>query len=687
MTPLPIPARRRRVLRTTVIALSALVAAAPATASAAVSQEEAAGKALSALGVSERTTPEVVFVTPTPVSKGTEIRLGGPERVGKISGTNRDGLAKADTRLIAKVADRSWLFYDDLAPGKGSQRPGRVALVSTSDGKVTVTEQLEWPPLVDGSLPTFLRSTKSYDGSEFRVFERGVKTARRLADDNLLLISPDELNGRRIVSALDAKTCFIQMGDALKDGLFPAEGYGSTASVVEKFGVRMTAFRKSLGTARYGSTSQALPSEWLASKLRNCKDAFVWIGSAGFSLTDTLTLGMRPTSLTGKKVELKQLSGNDLFNVAKARRSTRITLMIDAPNRATFEPRLRTSSNVRLLPVPAGISPGSRAPGDRYLTYSRRMLTGWLRQAQVMPTNRFESSPLCQAGIPFFFSRALDPTSCTAPVPPPPPVPAPAPPLQLLIPTTDLTLGVSTTTPTPERGGVVSLNISLTNVGPEPTTNTFVKVPIPAGLTLRAPFSPDYDAATGLWNVGPVASGAVRILQLEAIAGSVAPSTLTAEVFSSTPSDPDSVPNNGAPGEDDISSVTITPLAADLELTASPSAGTWTSGSPRDLTITLTNKGPQAAIGNTVQVELPAGVDFDAQTLTGGSYNSGNGLWTVPTLGVNESITLKLFVNVLTTGTKIIPISLIGADRGDPDSTPANGPGEDDNATLTIPVT
>ncbi len=683
------PRRRRFSLRRggfAVLAIAGVAAASPVAATAAVSKTEATAKALAAFGVSDRTTPEIVFASPTPLSNGTEIRVGGPGKVSDISRTDRNGRSTANTKFVAKADARSWLFYDDLAPGRGFQKPGRIALVSTSSGKVELTQTLDWPPLVGGALPTFLRSTKSYDDKDLRVFERGVRTARRLADDNLLLISPDELNGKRIVSALDAKACFIQMGDALSDGLFPADGYSSSADLVEKFGVRMTAFRKSLGTARYGSTSQALPSEWLSSKLKNCKDALVWIGSAGFSNTGTLLLGARPTSSTGKKVELKQLSGYDLFNVAKARRDTRITLMIDASNRTTFENTLRSSPNVRLLPVPAGIAPGTRARNDKYLSYTRRLLTGWARQAQVMPTDRYEASPLCEDGIPFFFSRALDPTSCTKPPAPAPTEPAPAPAPQLAIPTTDLTLGISTTTPAPEFGGVVSLTVSVTNVGPEATTNTYVKVPLPVGLTLLAPSPADYDPATGLWNVGPVAKNGIRVLQLQATAAATTPRTVTAEVFSSTPTDPDSTPNNGAPGEDDISSVTITPLAADLELAATPSAGAWSSGSPRDVTITLTNKGPQPAITNTVQVELPAGVDFDASTLTGGSYNSGSGLWTVPTLGVNESVTLKLFVNVLTTGTKVIPISLIGAGRGDPDSSPANGPGEDDNATLTIPV-
>ncbi|MBJ7472236.1 MAG: DUF11 domain-containing protein [Solirubrobacteraceae bacterium] len=682
-------ALRRRRLAPLQVAFATIVAFAvganPTPASAAVSKKAATAKALAALEVDSRTTPEVVFVAPDPVAANTVIRQGGtPSASGNLgtAQTGTDLVTSVRPRTTLEVASRSWLFFDDLAPGRGFQRPGRVALVSTSSGKVTVSEELEWPPLVGDAVPVFLRSTRAYDASTHRVFERGAR-ARRL-NTNPLLISPELLeNG--LVSQIDASSCFVQMGDTISGDLYGADGYGSTTTVMTGFGQRMAKFRKSYGTARYSESSLNRPQLWLEDTIKGCKDVFLWVTGAGFTDGPVITLG---GGVVGNRVKYQKFSVDDLAKAAKKRSSSRITLMLDVPNRSQWE-SIGEAKNVRLLPVPAGVVPGSRDRNDKLLTYTRRLLTGWVRQSATAPADRFGSSKLCEAGMPFFFSRALDPTACKAPAPPPAvvPTPAPAPAPVLLQPTTDLALGVSTSTPTPELGGIVTLNVSLTNLGPVATTNTFVKVPFPLGLTLLAPFPADYDPTTSLWNVGPVASGAVRILQLQATAAKVSPTTLTAEIFSSTPTDPDSNPNNGAPGEDDIASVTITPLAADLELTATPSAGAWSAGSGRDITITLTNKGPQPAIGNTVQVELPAGVDFDASTLTGGSYNSGNGLWTVPTLGVNESITLKLFVNVNTAGAKVIPISLIGAGRGDPDSTPANGPGEDDNATLAIPVT
>jgi hypothetical protein len=68
-----------------------------------------------------------------------------------------------------------------------------------------------------------------------------------------------------------------------------------------------------------------------------------------------------------------------------------------------------------------------------------------------------------------------------------------------------------------------------------------------------------YDAGTGVWSACTIAAGGSATLRITATVTTTGAKVNTAEVIASDAADPDSVPNNHNPNEDDQASVTVTP--------------------------------------------------------------------------------------------------------------------------------
>jgi len=78
-------------------------------------------------------------------------------------------------------------------------------------------------------------------------------------------------------------------------------------------------------------------------------------------------------------------------------------------------------------------------------------------------------------------------------------------------------------------------------------------------------------------------------------------------------------------------------------------------------TIDITNNGPNAASGVEVTDLLPAGVTYQSDSPTAGSYASGTGLWTVGALadGATETLTITATVDAGTSGSTITNIASV----------------------------
>jgi len=141
----------------------------------------------------------------------------------------------------------------------------------------------------------------------------------------------------------------------------------------------------------------------------------------------------------------------------------------------------------------------------------------------------------------------------------------------------DLSLAMSVSNAAPASGASVSYTLTVSNAASSPSAASGIVVTdlLPAGLSfVSASGSGTYSSATGTWAVGTLAPGQTASLTITAsvTASSGASIKNNAEITASSIQDLDSTVNNGAVGEDDYASASLTV------------AGTRTAGTPPMLT-------------------------------------------------------------------------------------------------------
>ena len=215
---------------------------------------------------------------------------------------------------------------------------------------------------------------------------------------------------------------------------------------------------------------------------------------------------------------------------------------------------------------------------------------------------------------------------------------------------------------TPNVGDTVTFTVTLSNAGGDTATGVTVQDVLPAGLTFvsATPSVGTYDSGTGVWAVGTVSTATPQTLQIQAIVAVPDAQTNTASISHSDQFDP----NTG----NNTASATETPQQADLELTKTVSNATPNVGDTITFTVTLTDKGPDAA--NNVQVTdlLPAGLTFVSDSPSQGSYNSASGVWTVGTVTTATPQTLQIQATVASPTAQTNTATITHADQFDPDT-------------------
>ncbi|NJO63310.1 MAG: DUF11 domain-containing protein [Richelia sp. RM2_1_2] len=123
----------------------------------------------------------------------------------------------------------------------------------------------------------------------------------------------------------------------------------------------------------------------------------------------------------------------------------------------------------------------------------------------------------------------------------------------------DLELTQTVDNPNPKVDDQVSLTITLTNKGPGTASSIEVTELLPAGLSFVSaiPEQGTYDSSTGVWNVGNIRDNLSRTLNIIANVETTGAITTTAQITAVRETDPDSVPNNNNPNEDDQASITL----------------------------------------------------------------------------------------------------------------------------------
>ena len=124
---------------------------------------------------------------------------------------------------------------------------------------------------------------------------------------------------------------------------------------------------------------------------------------------------------------------------------------------------------------------------------------------------------------------------------------------------------------------------------------------------------------------------------------------------------------------------------ADLSLTKVVDNSTPLIFSDVTFTIEVTNSGPSVATNVDVADQLPDGFTYISSTTSQGTYDDVTNVWTVGTLGVNESATLTLTATVNPTGPYTNYAQVSASDQFDPDSTPNDdSTDQDDDDTASV---
>jgi uncharacterized repeat protein (TIGR01451 family) len=230
----------------------------------------------------------------------------------------------------------------------------------------------------------------------------------------------------------------------------------------------------------------------------------------------------------------------------------------------------------------------------------------------------------------------------------------------------DLSVTKSINNPNPTPGTPVIFTVTVTNAGPGAAANVIATDALPPGLgfTSATASTGNYDSATGVWNIGTLANGAVATLTVNATYLGPNQVINTASVSSSTFD-----PNTGG----NSASVTVPSQLADVSVTKSVSNAAPDFGGNVQFVITAANAGPNAASGVEIRDALPAGLQFVSAVPSTGTYDVGTGLWSVGALAVSASATLTLTARVTQSTPVTNTATLSRLDQADPQ--PANNAG------------
>lgn len=123
---------------------------------------------------------------------------------------------------------------------------------------------------------------------------------------------------------------------------------------------------------------------------------------------------------------------------------------------------------------------------------------------------------------------------------------------------------------------------------------------------------------------------------------------------------------------------------ADLELHKTISDSTPIVGQQVTFTLSVFNAGPSLATGVTVRDQLPASLTYVSST-PAGAYDPTTGIWTVGTVGFNQTVTLNIVATVNSTAETQNYAEISTSDLTDPDSTPDDhSTDQDDDDSITI---
>ncbi|MFK8057433.1 MAG: T9SS type A sorting domain-containing protein [Saprospiraceae bacterium] len=259
----------------------------------------------------------------------------------------------------------------------------------------------------------------------------------------------------------------------------------------------------------------------------------------------------------------------------------------------------------------------------------------------------------------------------------------------------DLSLTMSSPQMAVNSDGTFDVLMTVINQGPDPTSGISTEIELPTGLTIISSNIPSGTNISGSrWNISRLSVNQGYTLELTfrtitPAAGAI----ITAEIASSSQPDPDSTPNNGAPGEDDRGVLVITGSqpnpTPDISLTLTADRTVFSARQDITFTAQIVNSGSAQAENVEVHFPRPVGMVYTNHNSSRGNYDLYFETWTLPTVAPGETATLQLTLFTMRGDPAITAFTQVsGSDTGDSDSTPNNRlcctPIEDDEAMVRI---
>ncbi len=371
--------QRLRAVPLVLCALLLALAAAPAA--QAVEREEAARKALAALGTEKHDDPVIVFGLRETLAPRALVTQAGPSGgvVAPPAGRNAFQRARgkrirtsgAELRRAAVVMragdERSWFFFEDRGPHQAFEHPGRVVLVGAETGKVRVSDPTSWVPLIDGRAPAFFRSARDHEAKRFRVLSRpfatpGAKTRAQTRQ------APPSAPRQQVADALAAeRSCALRVSDTLGD-FFDFGGVDRTRARLGLFFEGLEALNGGFVSRRYTTRAGETPIQAAQAMIDGdgCKDLFLYAAGAGAQSADGgIVIGVRPAR--GGVIEWHVVTTEQLAGLVEANPGVTFKFLFDAPYTRSLNARLTALPNVVLLLA-------SGAPGDGSFTFLPEVL-------------------------------------------------------------------------------------------------------------------------------------------------------------------------------------------------------------------------------------------------------------------------------------------------------------------------
>ena len=412
--------RVRGALRLASVLLLTPLVAAP-VADAAVSRSQAERRVIRALDLDEGKKPVVLFRGLTTVRPGTAIRQAGPSKTSAKSTAPADKVLKTAGIEVVKAApiftvkgEPAWFFYEDRAPFQAYEHLGRVVLVGQRTGRVQISKDLAWPPLLGTKLPPFLRNFAAYRDDRYRAFERAwslgagatniAPAATRQARGNEKVVpplpstlgsDPASLDARREAARqlAEERSCAIRVSDSLGD-FFDAGPVDSTRAALGRILHELSVANAGFYTAWY-RTADGTPADLVTQAIeqKGCRDVLLYLAGGGTTKGSDPAVGVGLRARPGGKLERQLVTATAVRKILAAHPGVTFKIAVEAPRSGAFIAALSGAPNLLLAASSSRGNDGSftalgevvneaGAPVDNaynpngYLEFTNRLITG-----------------------------------------------------------------------------------------------------------------------------------------------------------------------------------------------------------------------------------------------------------------------------------------------------------------------